>query len=885
MATRLGPVENQQRDQDDKRGVGSMAWPLITRITVAVLIAQISLLLAAPWQTIWPLPLTIVTTVLAITILFTLIAFIVQLRTLRRPTIAKGWLQGLIEHDRGYALLDRDGQILDCNHQFAFLCHQPPEALMRADITTSVLKEHASFWPEIRHHVLSGISCRKTLTIAEHDVELLAFPLTTLAVRDGPHLVLELQLVVTGKMDAHASDAAIDHLPAGVIVVRQQQVIYVNEGFTELFAWTSDQILNVKLQDWLGVDSALQQWLSLAEARLRSSDVFESEVSLPRGDGRRVWCQIKASGLSLHEPQNGIVVLVSDASEQRKRQESLRQAAVVFEAASDSILILDAERRIRMVNTAFTRVTGYAPTDVIGRVTRLLYANRQPSELYEHIFTAVANNNIWQGEVWSRKKDGTVYPEWVNVNAVRNEAGQIVEYVVIASDITDRKRSEERLNYQANYDALTELPNRSLFIDRLRQAISRAKREDTQLALLFVDLDRFKNINDSMGHSAGDKLLVQVAKALRACVRESDTIARFGGDEFAIILSPIYGPKNAGTVAQTLLKVLSRPVLVDGYECLVGGSIGISIFPGDGQTPEDLVKNADAAMYRAKDEGRNTYQFFTAEMQQLALARIGLERDLRYAIERHEFVLNFQPKVALSTDKAVGLEVLVRWHSGKRGVVSPADFISLAEENGQIVALGEWVLRAACRQYVEWHKAGCAPGSMAVNVSGRQLRSPHFIKMVNDILTETQMPTAALELELTESFLMENEDQVMRTLNDLRGLGLHLSVDDFGTGYSSLSYLKRFPISTLKIDKSFVQDIPGDDEDLAIVAAILRMASALKLEVVAEGVETAEQLRILREMGCDVVQGYFFSRPLSAKDCTAYLQEQTGQKQLQPASS
>jgi EAL domain-containing protein (putative c-di-GMP-specific phosphodiesterase class I) len=289
-------------------------------------------------------------------------------------------------------------------------------------------------------------------------------------------------------------------------------------------------------------------------------------------------------------------------------------------------------------------------------------------------------------------------------------------------------------------------------------------------------------------------------------------------------------------------------------------------------------------MYRAKDEGRNTYQFFTAEMQQLALARIGMERDLRYAIERHEFVLNFQPKVELVHDKVVGLEVLIRWHSGKRGVVSPAEFISLAEENGQIVALGEWVLRAACKQYVEWHKAGCAPGSIAVNVSGRQLRSEHFIRMVRDVLESTQMPTSALELELTESFLMENEDQVMRTLNELRALGLHLSVDDFGTGYSSLSYLKRFPISTLKIDKSFVQDIPGDDEDLAIVAAILRMASALKLEVVAEGVETSEQLRILREMGCGIVQGYFFSRPLSVADCTNYLQEHVGKKHLQALS-
>lgn len=856
-----------------------MAWPFLTRTTMVVLLLQLLALGIAPWQTLWPLPLTLVVTSLSVSIFLTLIAFIMQLRNLRRPAVAKGWLLGLQESESGYALLDRDGQILDCNRQFAELCELSAESLLRSDITTTVLAQHSSLWPEIRHQILVGASWRKVFEIKKNLLELSAFPLTSLADREGPHMVLELQRATKTVNDKRTSDVAIDHLPAGVIVVRGQKIIYANEGFAELFACSLTQILNVRLQDWLGPNSALQQWVNLAEARLRSGDVFESEVSLPRSDNRRVWCNVKASCLQERDPESGMVVLVADASEQRKRQESLRQAAVVFEAASDSILILDAERRIRMVNAAFTKVTGYAANEVIGRVTRLLYANRQPSELYEHIFTSVAKNNIWQGEVWSRKKDGSVYPEWVNINAVRNEAGQIVEYVVIASDITERKRSEERLNYQANYDALTELPNRSLFVDRLRQAISRAKREDTQLALLFVDLDRFKNINDSMGHSAGDKLLVQVAKALRGCVRESDTIARFGGDEFAIILSPIYGPKNAGTVAQTLLKVLSRPVLIDGYECLVGGSIGISIFPGDGQTPEDLVKNADAAMYRAKEEGRNTYQFFTAEMQQLALARIGMERDLRYAIERHEFILNFQPKVELATDQVVGLEVLVRWNSSKRGIVSPTEFIGLAEENGQIVALGEWVLRAACKQYVEWHKAGFAPRGIAVNVSGRQLRSEHFIRMIKEVIAETNMPTSALELELTESFLMENEEQVMTTLNELRAIGLHLSVDDFGTGYSSLSYLKRFPISTLKIDKSFVQDIPGDDEDLAIVAAILRMASALKLEVVAEGVETSEQLRVLREMGCGIVQGYFYSRPLSVTDCARYLQENLGNKQ------
>lgn len=774
-------------------------------------------------------------------------------------------------------LADVKGQVLAMRGPLPHLFNLDRELLLHTELARTIFVESPAGWPELRQRCLAGRSWTGLLEIDGRRLAVTAYPVATEASGLGQLMVLEFSESQPVAPDTAASLLA--RLPIGMLVLRGRRIAQVNDSLCLLLAVTRERVEHKTTAEVFGGSSAFEQAFTRALPKLMNESQVEAAAEVQRQDGRMIWCQLLFSALEPGQPQAGVLVLLADASDARRREESLRQAAVVFEAASDSILVLDAERRIRMANGAFTRISGYSASDVMAKPPRLLFSSKQPAELYEHIFAQVQKNQVWQGEIWTRKKDGTIYPQWMSINAVRSDTGQIVEYVLIASDITERKQAEERLNYQANYDALTDLPNRSLFVDRLRQSMSRARREGTNLALLFIDLDRFKNINDSMGHSAGDKLLIAVAEALRSCVRESDTIARFGGDEFAVILSPIYGAKNAGTVAQTLLKVLARPVSIDGYECLVGGSIGISVFPGDGDTPEDLIRNADAAMYRAKDSGRNTYEFFTAEMQQQALARIGMERDLRYAVERQEFALHFQPQLGLHDNNIIGMEVLVRWESGTRGMVSPADFISLAEENGQIMALGEWVLKEACRQYVQWHKAGIAPSYIAVNVSGRQFRSAQFPKLVQAILAETQMPAASLELELTESFLMEDEEHVMRTLGELRAMGVALSIDDFGTGYSSLSYLKRFPISTLKIDRSFVRDIPGDEEDVAIVSAIIRMAHALKLSVVAEGVETAEQQRFLHELGCHIIQGFYYSRPLNVGQCSDFLQECAARRQ------
>ena len=776
-------------------------------------------------------------------------------------------------------LVDVKGQVLAANGDFARLAGIHPDSLQQKTIDVSLLATVPHAWAELRQRCLIGKSWHGALEIGKKRLDLTAYPVIGIEESLAPLMVLEIaEFMLSSNEDLPS--LVMSRVPLGIMVLHGRRVTRVNEGFCFLLAKTRTQVENSLISDVFGVGSSFEQALSEALMPLLTNAKVTSAVSLQRSDGKSIWCELVFSCLDPNKPQAGLLVTLSDASESRKREEILRQAAVVFEAASDAILVLDAEKRIRMTNKAFTRISGYEPNDVLGKPPKLLFSSKQPAELYDHIFNQIAQENVWQGEIWSRRRDGAVYPQWATISAVRNEQNEIIEYVFMASDITERKRAEERLNYQANYDGLTQLPNRTLFVDRLGQAMARAKREGTTLALLFIDLDRFKNVNDSMGHSAGDKLLINVANTLNGCIRESDTIARFGGDEFAMILSPIYGAKNAGTVAQTVLKVLSRPFNIDGYDCIVGGSIGISVFPGDGETSEELIRNADAAMYRAKDSGRNTYEFFTAEMQQMAMARLGLERDLRFAIERQEFILHFQPQMSLATNQVVGLEVLVRWESGTRGLVSPADFIGLAEENGQILALGDWVLKRACQQYVEWFSEGIAPGYIAVNVSGRQFRSAKFTSRLREILTETKMPARGLEIELTESFLMEDQEAVMRTLNELREMGVTLSVDDFGTGYSSLSYLKRFPISTLKIDKSFVQDVPGDDEDVAIVSAIIRMAHALKLDVVAEGVETAEQQQFLHKQGCQIVQGFLFSRPLNADECSKFLR-----KRLEESSS
>jgi diguanylate cyclase (GGDEF)-like protein/PAS domain S-box-containing protein len=568
----------------------------------------------------------------------------------------------------------------------------------------------------------------------------------------------------------------------------------------------------------------------------------------------------------------GSVVTFMDIGERRKSEARLRQSAKVFDSTTDGVTITDAAANIIAINRAFTEITGYTEAEALGRNPRLLKSGRHDESFYQSVWQCLAQTGSWSGEIWNRKKNGEIYPEWLTISSVTNGDGRLTNYVGVFADISQIKQSEAKLERLAHYDPLTDLPNRLLFNARLEHAIRHAERNGTLLALLFIDLDRFKTVNDGLGHPAGDRMLREVAQRLSHCVRAEDTVARLGGDEFVIVLEGLDNTTPATVLADKLLVTLTRPFGLDGQEVFIGASIGISTYPADGADATTLLKNADAAMYRSKEDGRNTYRFYDAEMTRSARERLVLETNLRQAIAQQEFVLHYQPQVDVASGEMVGVEALVRWDHPVSGLISPIRFIPLAEENGLILPMGEWVLFAACAQARAWHEtAGMPPLTMAVNLSPRQFRQEKLAEHVRAVLDATGLPPARLELEITESALMDNADQAVATLRALKDLGIQISMDDFGTGYSSLAQLKRFPIDKLKIDQSFMRGIPHDQSDMEIVATIIAMARNLHLKVLAEGVETEAQLAFLQIHGCDTYQGYHRSRPLPARALEAWL--------------
>ena len=544
----------------------------------------------------------------------------------------------------------------------------------------------------------------------------------------------------------------------------------------------------------------------------------------------------------------------------------LRQAATVFESTREGVIITDLDGHILDVNRAFTEISGYSESEVLGRTPSLLRSNRQDQAFYQSMWASLKTVGQWQGEIWNRRKSGELYPQILTINTVADSQGRPSHYVGVMTDISQLKQSEARLEHLVHYDPLTNLPNRRLVQSRLEHALERADRQGGWVAVLFVDLDRFKTVNDSLGHPSGDALLEAFAQRLSERVREDDTLARLGGDEFLVLLENLQRPEDAAGVAESLLKLLQRPFhLPDGQELYVGASIGISLYPNDGRTVTDLIQHADVAMYQAKEEGRNTYRFYTPTLTQAARERLGLEARLHRALAGAEFVLHYQAQVDMRDGQLVGCEALVRWHSAAEGLVAPDRFIPLAEETGLIVPLGEWVLRQACEHGQSWRARGLADLTVAVNLSGRQLRSPDLVERVTRVLQETGLPAGRLKLELTESMIMDQREQALERLRALKALGVRLSIDDFGTGYSSLAYLKRLPIDELKIDRDFVRDIPEDSSDMEIAATIIAMARNLRLNVIAEGVETPQQRDFLIRQGCVAGQGYLFGRPLPAE--------------------
>lgn len=556
---------------------------------------------------------------------------------------------------------------------------------------------------------------------------------------------------------------------------------------------------------------------------------------------------------------------VTDISRSRREEEQLRLAAKVFESTKESILITDAYNNIVAVNEAFTSMTGYTFAEVRGRNPRLLSSGEHDAEFYRDMWNSLNTLGSWHGEITDKNKAGQHFYKHMAINVVKNEHDVITHYVSISSDISERKEYDKNIHFLAYYDVLTGLPNRTLLRDRIGQVIASSHRDNVQFALLFLDLDRFKYINDSMGHSVGDKLLQSVASRLQACVREGDTVSRIGGDEFVLLLRNIDEP-GVSSVADKLLQSLATPFNLGGQEISTYASIGISLYPKHATDFDVLMKNADAAMYSAKENGRNNYKFFMPEMNFRANQVFLMEKDMRVALDQDQFMLVYQPQVDLATGAVCGAEALIRWKHPEKGFISPAEFIPVAEETGQIVTIGEWVLRTACWRFAAWQKQGLPMIPVAVNLSIRQLRQPNLADLIESVLKETGLSPECLELEITESIMMGDTSAAMVFLTRMHKLGVQMSIDDFGTGFSSLNYLKNLPVHKLKIDQSFVRDIGIDASDVAIIRSIISLGHRLDMKVIAEGVETLDQLDFLRLRGCDEIQGFFFSRPLPAED-------------------
>lgn len=555
--------------------------------------------------------------------------------------------------------------------------------------------------------------------------------------------------------------------------------------------------------------------------------------------------------------------------------ESRLLAASVFDASPQAVLIMDASHRIIEANRASVRITGYGQSKLHGKpLCEALFRPEKRASCDELLWQRVDAHNGWQGETELLRCSGEVFPAWQSVTPVRDASGVIRHYICMFTDIGEKKQAEERIRHLAHHDPLTDLPNRTLLTDRLAHGLDRARRHGNSLAVLFIDLDRFKYVNDSLGHPVGDALLRIVAERFATALREEDTLSRIGGDEFVVILEELGGADDAARVARKLLDALETPSRVDGHDLFIGASIGISLFPTDGDSIDTLVRCADSAMYRAKEVGRNTFQFFTPEQASQSRERFELERDLRQAVERGELRLVYQPQADCATGRIVGVEALVRWQHPTRGLVPPDRFIPLAEEIGLISKIGAWVLNAACAQAYQWEKQGRSL-RIAVNLSGQQISRDGLVELVREVLGTTGLSSTQLELEITEGHLLQRVEQCIATLRDLKSLGVTLAIDDFGTGYSSLSYLKKLPVDRLKIDRSFVEGIPDDRDDVAIVATILSMARNLGLDVIAEGVENETQLAHLRDARCAEYQGYLLSRPVSPAELEALLDATT----------
>ncbi len=670
---------------------------------------------------------------------------------------------------------------------------------------------------------------------------------------------------------ARAADACLDtvmaSLPDALIIADERgRVRKLNPRAVSLFGYGLDEAQDEPVDGLLAEPYARQlreRWKTYVADGSGGLISAAREVLGRRRDGSVVPMELSVAQLE-RDGERHFVVVLHDISARKLALARLDVAEKVLECTMEGVMVTDRKGTMLWVNQGFCRISGYSREEVLGQKAAMLKSGLQATDFYTAMWGKIRQDGEWQGEIWNRRKDGEAYPEWLTIKAITDPSGQVTRYVGVFSDISKHKRAEETIRTLTYYDAVTRLPNRYLLMDRLDQALERAPRSGRKLALVMIGLNRFKQINETLGHQTGDQLLRAVAERLGAALRGHDTVARLRGDTFCCLLTDLAQDHDAHLVISRLLETFASSYEIDDHELFITAKVGISVYPVDGTDPEHLVLKAETAMNRSKDLAENTYQFYTPEMHANSVERLKLETELRKALSRDEFVVYYQPKIETASGRVVGAEALVRWRHRELGMISPADFIPIAEETGLIVPIGNWVMNHVCRQIRLWRDAGQPVVPMAVNLSAHQFRQPDLVERVVEALHTHDIDPALLELELTESAVMHNAEAAIKTLMELHGHGVLLAVDDFGTGYSSLSYLKKFPLHKLKIDRSFVMDIDTNPASAEIVGAIVAMGHSLNLKIVAEGVENDAQLEVLRGFRCDEIQGFYYSRPIPA---------------------